>query len=339
MRRVSLFTLPCLFMLFALPGTAAARPLHLRLPPEACPIRHILLNVTYQCSAEFSLRASNGYRITVSGEPGRGSKNEIELSVERGGEGATYYAPGTLTPTSMKASFGNLGEVSLHFRPSSKVRRVKIPKRCLKKRPPLVTARLGTFVGTIRFRGEGGYTKLSAHRAVGGLGDPLAITPKKLTCQKPVTKAQAERELGEVALSASARGEGIVFQASGLPVQFLGSKIAGMPMPGQDRYLFLVIAAEKAEGMSILRSAGSVGPAADFVFDNALTAATLTPPAPFTGTASFQRAADGSTTWTGNLSAPLPGLGAVNLTEPRFKGELATLATLSHQGEEASKPQ
>lgn len=198
MRRVPLLCLPCLTLLLTLPPAALARADgRLRIPTQACPVPRIVLNVTYECSAQFTLRGSNGYRIKVSGSPGEGFNNEVELSAERGGESATYRAFGTVTASSMKASFGHLGKLSLHFHPSGEVRRVKISKRCLKKRPPLVTARLGTFVGTIRFRGEGGYTKVSAHRAVGGLGDPLAITSKKPVCQKPSARFRMNRNLGK----------------------------------------------------------------------------------------------------------------------------------------------
>jgi hypothetical protein len=148
--------------------------------------------------------------------------------------------------------------------------------------------------------------------------------------------AQTKQELKEVALSASARDGGMVFQASRLPVQFSGAgSPAGAPIPKQDRYLFWVFAGERAEGMSIFRSVAAGGPANDFVFDGALAAATVTPPRPFVGSGSFLRNADGSTSWTGTLSVRVPGLGMVGLTEPGFTGKLATLATLLQQAEEA----
>ncbi len=296
------------------------------------------MNVTYSCASEFTLPGSNGYRITVSAEPSDSGPADIQLSAEGRNATVVYGARGTATRTSMKASFGRLGRVSLRFRPSGKVRRVKVPKKCLKERPPVVTARLGTYVGTIRFRGERGYTKVSAHHVNGGIGDPLANTNKKLRCEKPVTNAQTMRELKEVALSASAQRAGIAFQASRLPVQF--SRVnspAGASIPKQDHYLFWVFAGERAERMSIFRSVAAGGPASDFVFDDALASATVSPPLPFVGSGSFLRSADGSTSWTGSLRVPVPGLGTVRLTEPGFQAELATLAMLLQQAEEEAK--
>ena len=84
--------------------------------------------------------------------------------------------------------------------------------------------------------------------------------------------------------------------------------------------------------MSIERYTGASGGSEDFLFDDALTTAKVTPPSPFTGSGSFLRNADGSTNWTGTLGVPLPGLGTVRLTGGG--SELATVATLLRQIEE-----
>lgn len=327
------------FALFATPGSAVAEPLlPAAAPPEACPVRHVVLNVSYSCAAEFTVQGSNGFRVTVSGDPAVRGPGTVDLSVQRGNENVVYSARGRVTPTSMKASFGRLGKVSLRFLPSGKARRVRVPKKCLKERPPVVTARLGTFVGSFEFHGERGYTKASTHRVAGAIGDPLANTDKKLECETPVTKTQAKQELQEVVLDAADRHAHLAFQASHLPAQLSGLKSpAGGSIPSGERYLFWLFASEKAGRVSILRIVAAVGPAGDFAFDDALTTATVSPPAPFTGAGSFRRNGDGSTTWTGNLSVPVPGLGTIDLTAPRFKCELATLAGLLQHDEEEAK--
>jgi hypothetical protein len=55
-----------------------------------------------------------------------------------------------VTPRSIDASFGQLGEVSLRFRPSGGVITVKTGRSCVVG----VRAQLGTFTGTARFRDE-----------------------------------------------------------------------------------------------------------------------------------------------------------------------------------------
>jgi hypothetical protein len=305
--------------LLALPGLAVAKPRPL--PPlpaeEACPIAHIHLGVAYYCDVEFGLPAGNGYRIAVTGEVGANSTtpDDVTLSASKGAVTVNYLGHGRLTSTRMTAAFGRFGSFSLRFRPSGNVRHVKVPSSCVKGRPPVVTARLGTYVGVIRFEGEGGYSRVLAHRADGGLGDPLAIKPK-LECEGGSPGAR-RREAQTIRLSASAKTSdgGVSFGAwAGPAYPFKPSR--------SDPYTFLTLANERAKGVDVLRTAATTAPAADFVFDSALDSATVAPPAPFGGSATFQRDLDGSTTWSGSLTVSFPGMPSVALTGPQFEAAL-----------------
>jgi hypothetical protein len=321
-------------------GAAAAEPHDgLTIPREACPIENIRSNVVYWCTAEFSLRGSNGYRITVSAEldsiPASAGPESVtspvELSVKGHSGTAQYSVSGQVTANTIKARFGRLGRVSVRFRPSGHQRRVRVPKKCIENRLPVVTATLGSFVGTIEFRGERGYTNVSARRAKGGIGDPLADTAKKLVCDFHESDAERKRELESVSLDASPPDARIGFDAGRLFGTWPGlpSPVAG---PGGIRNLFFALASEEQGGMSIIRAAASLGGSEDFVFDDALTSATVSPPFPFSGSGSFLRNPDGSTSWTGTLAVLLPGLGTVGLTGG--SAELATVATHLQQLEE-----
>jgi hypothetical protein len=294
------------------------------------------LNVAYSCAAEFTLRGSNGYRITVSADP-EGGPGAVQLSAEGHSGTVQYSAPGTVTGATIKARFGRLGRVSVRFEPSGLERRVRVPRKCMKERPPVVSSTLGNFVGTIKFRGERGYTRVSAHGAKGGIGDPLANTPKKLQCDFRESEAERERERESVSLDGSPPGAGISFGAFRAFGNFAHLVLPHEPSPPQgSRYLFLAFATERAGQMSIFRTAAALGESRDFVFDNALTSATVRPPSPFTGSGSFLRSADGSTSWTGTLGVLLPGLGTVGLTGG--EADLATVAThLKHLEEEVTK--
>jgi hypothetical protein len=324
--------------LVGLSGVASANPNTPRTFPAAdCPVHgRIELNVTYSCAAEFTLRATNGYRITVSADA-EGQTDEVVLSVAGHGGDVRYSVPGKVTDGTIRARFGSLGRVSVRFRPSGRERDVRVPKKCLKDRPPVVTARLGNFVGTIKFRGERGYTQVSAHSAPGGTGDPLADTPKKLQCDFRESEVERERELESVSLNGAPPRGAISFSAARLFGDFpaLAGSSKALPPKG-DRYLFLALVGEKVGQMSILRSTGAVGESQDFVVDDGLTSATVQPPSPFTGSGTFLRNADGSTSWTGSLAVPMPGLGTVKLTGG--KAELATVAEgLSSLEEELKK--
>jgi hypothetical protein len=325
---------------FALPAAALARPSRSfpASPGELCPHHRVVLGVTYYCQYEFALPASNGYRVTVSAEEGAGG-GQVELTAERGAESASYVVSGSVTAAGFSASFGQLGRVAVRFRPSARVRHRRLTHSCFPNRPPLVSSRLGSFRGVIRFRGEHGYTRLFAHRAAGGLGDPASNAAKLPGCETLVSKAQRAHEDRAVTLEASVPHPQVSFLASRA-----FDRLAQLPPRGSaqagPRDLFLALALEAPHGLKgpnkilILRSAAALGPAADFVFDPGLTQATLAPPAPFSGSASFQRGAGGTdSTWSGDLGVTLPGLGFVSLAGPGTRAQLAHLADLERQGE------
>lgn len=336
--RSGLLVLGCLTALSSLPSAVSAKQvLPANGPKEACPIRHVRLNVTYECSLEFTLRASNGYRITVSGEPDWGRRQPVQLTVTNHSGTAEYSTEGVVTATALRASFGRFGKVSVRFHPSGALRRVKVSKGCKKGRPRIVTSRLGDYRGTIRFRGERGYTRVSTHTARGGIGDPLANRPRTLSCDFRESKVERERELQSVSLGASPSGAGVSFAVFRLFGNWSRRSPAGGSFPPKvDEYLFFAFETQKVGPMRIFRYAGAFGGSEDFVFDDALTTAEVTPPAPYSGTGSFVRNADGSTSWTGTLSVSLPGLGTVSLTGG--KAELATVAARLKQMEEEAPP-
>lgn len=317
----------------AMPESAAARPFRPVGAAEACPTGHVVLNVSYTCALQFTLHGSNGYTITVSGDPEGRRFSDVEVNIDKGSVGAFYLGHGHVTPTGIHANLGGVGRISVSFHPSGEVRGVRISKKCLKNRPPVVTARLGVFVGTVSFHGEQGYTAVNAHRAVGGLGDPLAIKGGKPACEWHASPAEKHEEEQSVQLTADDKGSGVSFSVAPLfgswPSQGLGH-----PGPTKGSDLFLAGQSEKKKGLFVLRLVGSAAPAPAFSFDPALTSATVTPPAPFTGTGTFLRNADGSTSWTGPLSVPLPGLGTVSLTGAEYQSELATVAEHLKQLEE-----
>jgi hypothetical protein len=74
--------------------------------------------------------------------------------------------------------------------------------------------------------------------------------------------------------------------------------------------------------MLIARAAFAKAPSPAFVFDHARATATVHPPAPFSGEATFARNGHGSAVWTGSLSVALLGIDPVALAGPAFHGSL-----------------
>lgn len=84
-------------------------------------------------------------------------------------------------------------------------------------------------------------------------------------------------------------------------------------------------ATERREGMAIFREAVVSGTDDDLVTGEAgdfPLRATVTPPAPFLGSAAFQRMPAGNNAWTGSLSIELPGAGRVPLAGTGFSARL-----------------
>lgn len=79
---------------------------------------------------------------------------------------------------------------------------------------------------------------------------------------------------------------------------------------------------ERRGHMSIFRDVFAEAAPASFVFARDLSSATVQPPLPFQGEASFQRAPSGPA-WSGSLSVDFPGREDVQLAGPRFTAHLA----------------
>jgi hypothetical protein len=94
--------------------------------------------------------------------------------------------------------------------------------------------------------------------------------------------------------------------------------------PAQVPFRFFIAGtSERVGALHIGRSVFVEGPSASFEPSADLSSATVKPPKPFSGTASFVRNLDGSTEWSGTLSVALPGAQSTALAGPAFEADLA----------------
>jgi hypothetical protein len=258
-------------------------------------------------SADFTLNASNGYLISTVAE-----NDKVQLTVSHGRLSrknftfTTYKAPASVSWSRIVAGLGDLGELSLHFQPSGKVRITyqRKPKGC--KGSSKIVRRLGTFTGAIRFEGEEGYTSIETDHVEGSVG-----TPTTITCSFTGSFSEGghrhkrhHRPKGAY-LGATVTGNTLGFAAS-----------RSGPNQHSD---FVARSTEKAGPVSITRYATATGAPQSFTFDNRFSSATVTPPLPFTGTAEYHRGRNpivGS--WTGSLAVTFLGAANVPLTGPAF---------------------
>jgi len=216
---------------------------------------------------------------------------------------SVYLARGVATPHRLQATFGNLGKVSMRFRPPRRDDGVKSVCRFGER----LSRHRGSYVGHLDFKGEHDYVSLDLHRAKGAI-----VTPAGRCRRHHLTQAQIEKVLEflfqPVAyLLASAR--------EGLTTTSLFS------IKSKDRTLFLASHEETHGKLAIIRVAMARAKKS-FGIDEAVTSARLSPPAPFHGTGRYHAGPDGTTSWTGGLSVNFPGAPRFPLTGPAFKALL-----------------
>lgn len=221
---------------------------------------------------------------------------------------ATYSVRGLSSTQRLRGRIGNLGRIAVRFEPTGRVDRIEPPRGC-EGRDAVVTH--GVFVGTIRFRGEGGYTRVDAHRAKGRV-----TTSPSWRCGSVPSIADLEKRPVEFSvLAASAPHQRVFFAATKTEEDLDLASFRGGTI-------------ESRGALRIERQALADEREGTFDFEPGLGAASVEPPAPFRGTASFVREPDGLTSWSGPLSVVLPGAGVVQLTGPTFSADLAQPKTL-----------
>jgi len=248
-------------------------------------------------SAIFQLEGSNGYSIEISAYSVPLEEEEgIAIAVTRKGSAAFYSAPVRMTPTTIYADLGALGKVDLRLNPSGRQR--TIPVRC--SGGDTFTYEPGTYEGILEFKGEEGYTKVRETRVPlrplmasfcgGGGGSGESISG---------------REPG-------ARLRGVSY-AHGRILDFQVNK----NRPSGAPTVFQASLRERRDGIRIYRAVqGAVGSAA-FRFDRDLRTATLSPPAPFSGSASLGRSRNSvRPVWTGGLTLDFPGRSNLPIAGP-----------------------
>lgn len=240
----------------------------------------------------FGLTAE-GFRVEVFAEDNDGDQTAV-LSVARDGLEAIYRVPATITDHSVVAKFGKRGRLNFHFQ----------PRKC---KGGLI------FTGKFTFTGENGFIHIDADRATGSFFEQVytACGPRG-----PV-------DPGKVRIVTAT---GIRLEATAREPDHRGGRaleVTEYRTRGGHRSVDIAgFVTEKREGMSIGRGAIVSAPTSAFRRDVAAGTATVTPPAPFTGSATLTR--DGAeSAWEGDLQVPLLGGGApIVLTGPEFQTRL-----------------
>jgi hypothetical protein len=295
-------------------GAAAAAALAAVLAAALwAPIAATALDSDLKHSAALRVKASNGYTILafVASErlDGRGQMGLIVY--DRHGS-ATYAAPATITASRLEADLGDLGRIALDMAPSGRkatVRECDEDGGTTSFEPPV-------YRGTFEFHGEEGYTEAADSsppdftRFLLRLGCGVSSQGETVGADLPGARLRLHSRSGPLRLSLQANKN----------------------RPGA-RSRFEVEIHEKRGGIAISRSTELWAGAGAFTYDPLLKTATLEPPAPFSGRATFHRGAVVAHRWTGNLAVDLPGRSDVPLAATAVRATLAP--SCWHRGEGA----
>lgn len=241
----------------------------------------------------FELEGSNGYLLTFGAfsDPyieGNDRRAELGVGVFRESESgySAYRAPAVVSESYVKADLGPYGKVDLVRRPSGRVR--TIPIRCTGG--DTFTYEPADYEGIVEFRGEKGFTGVRATR-VRAL--PLITSFCGGGSGRGESRGSDER---------GARLKGISY-AHGRTVSFQLNK-----NHKRGRVLFEAEMRERRDRVSIYRATEGWLPPSSFRYDPDLKTATLSPPAPFSGSADLSRARNSvSPLWSGDLAIEFPG--------------------------------
>jgi hypothetical protein len=247
-------------------------------------------------TGEFQLKGSRGFSISVSAR-----SHQVSLQARKGALSASYSTRGIFSSKRIKAGFGNLGSVSVRFKPSGRPRRHAPAENC---EGADTVVQPGRFVGTVRFEGEQAYTTVRASKAKG----KLTFTPRQV-CRN---EGEGGPPLHLTTLTATSRSEGVVFVALKIALGGPGFSAFGATLLESQGGLLIARSTEAKAGASAFTTSGQ---------GREITSATITPPSPFTGSATYEKQKGLPATWTGSLAGTFLGRGEVSLVGPQFTAE------------------
>lgn len=277
--------------LFAMPGTAIAKGGTFVIKPSR--------------TTELQLKGSHGYSISVVGV----GDGEVSLMAKHGGSSATYVTRGIASSTRLKARFGNFGLVSMRFHFEGAPRRVPVASKNCRGEGEIVER--GHWIGRIEFAGEQEYTTVRASRAKGKVTRTL-----KETCRH--TKGENDRppDLKVTFLSATSETPAIFLTAF---------RITSSAYPALDGSAFGASLIERlGRRLAVIRTIDANAKADAFTStkkEGQIESVTIEPPAPFKGSATFQRTTGSKGSWSGSLVGDFLGRGEVALAGPEFSAE------------------
>jgi hypothetical protein len=253
-------------------------------------------------STSFHVHGPGGETVSVTA-----GHAQLDLAVELGRTSVDYFVKAEVTPNRIRADVGRFGRVNVTFDPHGRERFRPVGHGCSGG----TRIQRGTFTGAIQFAGDAGYPALSAGSANG------SIVRTRIRC-----RSEGNGTIHIPDDPGRRAGSGTVLIADdGGPGAVPGTLFAAIQLDGKRHTDFWAYTIGGENHVGIMRSAHARAPSNRFGFDPRHRHATVVPPRPFTGTASYVRSGD-ERTWTGDLALNLPGQSPIALTGAQFNADL-----------------
>lgn len=301
MRRPPLLVLAAAIVTLAAGAAATA-------VPAAAPEEGTIVNV------ELELKTSNGLRAHLSTD----DEETVTLEIGRKTrgvpyEGVFYEVKGHVTEAGLKARFGRLGLIDVAFTPTQVLSSTAPSEGCTGAPR---TLREGVFTGTIDFTGERRYVRLEGPQAQGSMS-----VISQWQCPEPESRYLFKGSLEALARSSRDERREAMIYATTRRCKCLFA--AGVHLGRKNsRSTFEGLKEESREGMEITRFLLVKAPTSAFVFDLEKGTATMRPPKPFSGRATFEDPPGPRERWRGAIRIPLLGLEPIKLSAPNARAFL-----------------
>jgi hypothetical protein len=246
-----------------------------------------------------ALHGTHGFDLIVNTLAAtRGRSARVAVSADRAGDLIRYEAPASLAGEGIHASLGPFGRIDLRWVPDGRLGEVTYSCHGHGRRGHFLFDR-GAYVGTLRFRGGNGFTAVRVHRVEWRRGWYHDLT----SCR---------REAGE-----SIPGRGKILQAAVGDHDPRAGLLAYQPKPGAP-VDYQAYDREAMGPVEVERSTWTDGGPRTLTSSKDFAAATIEPPAPFAGTATFARTEHAHGTWLGDLTVEFADGSVVPMADGPF---------------------
>jgi hypothetical protein len=263
----------------------------------------------------FTLDANHGMGAFVDATDGA-----VTLEVGSGHQVVTYKAPAEITKSGLKAQFGNLGQIDVTLEEAETVPTHQPPEGCEGKPS---TRSKGLFTGTIEFTGERKFVRIETTEARGRIS---VFRNAEWTCPHKPHSAPGHGPPPPTSLTVRKRSGAekwpTTLAAISRPCHCYFAAIAEQHERGRGPTYFFGAKMERREEMEITRVTEAAAPAFSFVFDHEAGTATVRPPQPFSGHATFKRRLHGPNIWRSTIRVPLLGTDPLHARGHSFRAKL-----------------